>query len=90
MSEKFESTRFAKKVWLTNHAVVAMKKRNVTLIEVKDLIENGEYLGKESPHGWIFYQFASRSDNNVCAAIVIGQAIIIKTIMVNWTERNIP
>ena len=90
MSEVFESSRFGKKVWLTNHAIESMAKRNVTLAEVKRLIEEGEYRAKEGSHGWIFYHFESRPDNLICAAVSTEQAIIVKTVMVNWKERDKP
>jgi hypothetical protein len=88
MSEAFDSLRFGKKVWLTNHAIESMAKRNVTLAEVKHLIEEGQYREKEASHGWIFHQFESRRDNLVCAAVANEQAIIVKTVMVNWKERD--
>jgi hypothetical protein len=90
MSEVFESSRFGKKVWLTNHAIESMAKRKVTLTEVKRLIEEGQYRAKEESHGWIFRHFESRQDNLICAAVVTEQAIIVKTVMVNWKERDKP
>jgi hypothetical protein len=89
MSESFASHRFGRTVWLTNHAIEAMAKRQVTLAEVKQLIEQGEYRAKSQTDGWIFKQFDARSDNLVCAAVVTKQAVIVKTIMVNWTEREV-
>ncbi|MBK1718767.1 DUF4258 domain-containing protein [Thiocystis violacea] len=88
MSDVFESARFGKKVWLTNHAIESMAKRNVTLPEVKRLIEEGSYRAQHEPHGWIFHHFESRSDNLVCAAVSTEQAIIVKTVMVNWQQRE--
>jgi len=67
-----------------------MAKRNVTLAEVKRLIEEGVYRTKEASQGWIFHRFESRHDNLVCAAVVTEQAIIVKTVMVNWRERDKP
>jgi len=67
-----------------------MAKRGVTLAEVKRLIEEGEYRAKEASHGWIFHNFESRRDNLVCAAVATEQAIIVKTLMVNWKERDKP
>jgi hypothetical protein len=90
MSEAFESSRFGKKVWLTNHAIESMAKRKVTLAEVKRLIEEGQYRVKEESHGWIFHHFESRQDNLICAAVVTEQAITVKTVMVNWRERDKP
>ncbi len=90
MSETFYSERFGKNLWLTNHAIESMAKRNLTLAEVKRLIEEGEYRTKEASHGWIFHQFESRRDNLVCAAVANEQALIVKTVMVNWKERDKP
>jgi len=90
MSESFHSPRFGRKVWLTNHAIESMAKRKVTLAEIKHLIEAGQYRAKETSHGWIFHYFESRQDNLVCAAVATEQAIIVKTVMVNWKERDNP
>lgn len=90
MSETFDSPRFGKKVWLTNHAIESMAKRKVTLAEVKRLIEEGQYRAKEASHGWMFHHFEYRRDNLVCAAVATERTIIVKTVMVNWKERDTP
>ncbi len=90
MSESFYSGRFEKNVWLTNHAIEAMAKRKITLPEVKKLIESGDYRKKKGSHGWIYFDFPDRVDNLVCAAIVEENAIIIKTIMIQWQVRKVP
>ena len=87
MGESFYSNRFNKKVWLTNHAIESMVTRKITLIELKVLIEDGEFLTTKDDHGWIFLQFDNRNDNLVCAAIVNKESIIIKTVMVRWQKR---
>jgi hypothetical protein len=88
MSEVFHSTRFGKRVWLTNHAIESMAKRRVTLDQVKTLVELGTYLDKGEGNGWIFHRLEERGDNLVCAAVVNGQALIVKTIMIHWSERG--
>lgn len=88
MSESFYSSRFDKEVWLTNHAIESMAKRNVTLKEVHILIETGTYKAKDGTHAWVYTQVDGRSDNLMCAAVVKNQAIIVKTIMINWKERS--
>lgn len=88
MSDVFHSQRFDKKVWLTNHAIEAMAKRSIRLAEVKTLIELGVYDIKSPPHGWIFHHFCERSDNLVCAAVIDQEAIVIKTLMINWKQRG--
>ncbi len=90
MSVSFYSPRFAKNVWLANHAIESMAKREITLPEVKQLIEEGSVQYKDNQHGWVYFEFISRNDNLVCAAIINEQAVIIKTMMVNWQlgEQN--
>ncbi len=88
MSESFYSNRFSKKVWLTNHAIEMMVKREITLSDVNVLIERGEYKEKDASRGWIYYNFTDRDDNLVCAAIINKKAVIIKTIMIRWQERS--
>lgn len=88
MSDVFDSARFGKKVWLTNHAIESMAKRKITLGEVKVVIEEGDYRTKDAVHGWIVHHFETREDNLVCAAVVSKQAVIVKTVMVNWKERG--
>lgn len=87
MSESFYSEKLGKNVWLTNHAIEAMAKRKITLPEVKKLIELGDYMDVEAGHGWIYYKFSERDDNLMCAAVVMGKAIIIKTLMIRWRVR---
>ena len=59
-----------KNVCLTNHAIESMSKRNITLQEVKKLIEVGDYKEIGNKHGWIYYKFPNRKDNLVCAAVL--------------------
>lgn len=88
MSESFNSQRFSKKVWLTNHAIESMMKRSITLDEVKTVVELGKYELSDDEHGWIFYSIPERDDNLVCVAVVEKEAIIIKTVMINWKQRK--
>jgi len=87
MSGSFHSEKLGKKVWLTNHAIEAMAKRNITMPEVKKLVELGECREMACQHGWIYYEFPERDDNLMCAAVVNEEAIIIKTLMIRWQVR---
>ncbi|QBQ56227.1 DUF4258 domain-containing protein [Nitrosococcus wardiae] len=82
------SHRFKRQVWLTNHAIESMAKRGVVLDSVLDLIETGEIKPQEGAHAWIFKGYPERTDNLICAAVIVEQAVIVKTIMVNWTLRE--
>ena len=88
MSESFYSKRFDKTIWVTNHAIESMMKRSLTLDEVKAVIEFGTYETQSAPHGWIFHNLPERDDNLVCVAVVDKEAIIIKTVMINWKLRE--
>ncbi len=87
MSESFYSEKRGKNVWLTNHAIESMAKRKITLPEVKELIELGDYREMKGEHGWIYYKFPERDDNLMCAAVVNKKAMIIKTLMIRWCAR---
>ena len=57
------------------------------LLYLRLIIESGKYRDVGENHGWIYYSFPERDDNMVCAAVVDGEAIIIKTIMIQWHVR---
>ncbi len=79
------SDRFQKTLYFTHHAIGRMKKRNIDFNLVLELIETGEIQYKENTqHAWIFKHYEQREDNLICAAIVMGDTIIIKTVMINW------
>ena len=84
----WQSARFGKRVHLTHHAVERMVRRDLTLDMIKELIENGEVRCKDEEHWWIFKAFPDRSDNLICAAVMSRQALIVKTLMTHWEERE--
>ena len=84
----WESQRFGKRVHLTHHAVDRMAQRHLDQADLEDLIETGSVKQKDSEHWWIFKRFPRRDDNLVCAAILAREALIIKTIMTHWEERD--
>ena len=65
-----------------------MAKRRIRLDEVQTLIELGTLIRKSEGHGWIAHHFDARNDNLIYAAIITDQAVIVKTVMVNWKERG--
>ncbi len=62
-----------------------MEKRDISLELLLDLIETGDIRHKSETDLWIFRQYPGRADNMVCTAVVVGQAVIVKTVMVDWT-----
>lgn len=83
----FFSERFGKNVWITRHARQSMERRNVDLPTLFTVIEQGKHVSCDLHHGWIFLHLAERTDNFVCAAVVIESAVIIKTVMINWQQE---
>ena len=79
------SQRFQKNVQLTHHVRARMEKRDISLELLLDLIETGNVRQKSESDLWIFRQYPGRADNMVCTAVVIGQAVVVKTVMVDWT-----
>ena len=79
------SRRFQKNIHLTHHVKDRMIKRDVSLDMLYDLIESGDIRYKSETDLWIYKSYLGRTDNIVCTAVVVGQSVIVKTVMVDWT-----
>jgi hypothetical protein len=86
--QSWNSKRFAKTIHLTGHAMRRMVLRGIAEAEITELIETGVVRKKDAEHWWIYKDIPGRDDNLVCAAVISRQAIIIKTIMTHWEERE--
>lgn len=60
-----------------------MAKRDVTDETLLDLIETGEIRQASANDIWIFKHYGYRADNLVCAAVILTQVVIVKTVMVD-------
>jgi len=78
------SQRFQKNIRLTHHVKARMDKRDISLEQLLDLIETGDIKSKSETDLWIYKGYTECSDNLVCTAVVVGQAVIVKTVMVDW------
>lgn len=78
------SQRFQKNIRLTHHVRARMEKRDISLELLLVLIETGDIRHKPESDLWIYRQYPERPDNMVCTAVVVGQAVIVKTVMVDW------
>ncbi|WP_089727590.1 DUF4258 domain-containing protein [Candidatus Thiosymbion oneisti] len=83
----WESHRFGKRIHLTYHALRRMEERRISLDMVQDLIEKGTLIHKDEKYCWIFKSYSHRDDNLVCAAVIRGSAVVIKTLMTHWQEQ---
>ena len=61
-----------------------MEERSVSESLLLDLLETGTIKEKTTSDLWIYKAYPERPDNLVCTAVVKGQAIIVKTAMINW------
>lgn len=75
------STRFQCAVRLTHHAQARMTERAIPETLLLDVIETGQVKYKDSQHLWIYKGYADRQDNLLCAAAVMGTALVIKTVL---------
>ena len=76
--------RFNCNVWLTHHAEMMLLERNVSEAELIELVETGDIKRKSEIHWWFYKNFPGRIDNLVCAAVQKGDALIVKTVMIDW------
>ena len=65
-----------------------MLERDISNELLDDLIETGQLTYKDDKHAWIAKHFQHRTDNLLCAAIVIDQAVIVKTVMYHFNFEN--
>jgi hypothetical protein len=87
---RVHSRRFKKGIIVTNHARERMLERDIDESVLLDLIETGELRLADEQHLFIFRSIPARRDNLVCAALVDEDALVVKTVMVNWTLRDKP
>lgn len=81
---EFHSERFGMDVVVTTHAKESMEKRDVSDATLLFVLENGEVKYKNDAHLWVYMHIEGRSDNLICAAVVIESVVVIKTVMINW------
>jgi Domain of unknown function (DUF4258) len=81
------SQRFGKAIHLTEHAKRRMIERDISIELLIDLIETGELSYKDDKHAWIAKYYLQRGDNLLCAAVIIEQAIIVKTVMFHFSFK---
>lgn len=80
----FFSLRFGKNVWVTHHARMSMQKRQIDIATLERVIEEGEIKRRNPVNLWVFKHIEGRPDNLICAAVVEQEAVVVKTVMINW------
>jgi hypothetical protein len=75
------SVRFNKAVVITQHAQQRMRQRAISVAELQDVIDHGDTRFKDETHLWVYRDLPGRSDNLVCAVLVLENAVVVKTVM---------
>ena len=76
-----DSLRFHRPIQITRHAKERMAERGISEALLLDLIETGKAKHKDDTRLWLFKHYPERDDNLICAAAVLEDCIIIKTVM---------
>ena len=79
------STRFNRPVILTRHASLRMEERQISESELLLVIDTGETRFKDDTHLWAFKHLTERADNLICAVLVLETAVIVKTVLHEFT-----
>jgi len=82
------SNRFQRTIQVTRHAHARMVERNIDDATLLDLIETGTAKYKDASHLWLFKDFALRQDNLLCAAVVLENVLVVKTVMHHFDLEN--
>ena len=82
------SSRFKGPIHITAHARKRMIERSIDDELLFDLIETGDLKFKDDKHAWIAKFYEDRNDNLICAAVVIDQTVIVKTVMFHFSFED--
>ena len=78
------SERFTRPIRITRHARERMAERHITGDLLYHLIETGQATHKDERRLWLSKKYPERDDNLICAAVVLEDAVVVKTVMHHW------
>ena len=58
-----------------------MSERDIDEGVLLELIDYGETRYSDAAHLWVYKALPSRSDNLLCAALVLEESVVVKTVM---------
>ncbi|MCK0752633.1 DUF4258 domain-containing protein [Chromohalobacter japonicus] len=75
-------------VYVTRHVRERMAQRGMTEVLLSELLETGQMRYKDDTRLWIAKAMEGRNDNLVCAAVVLEDRLVVKTVMhhFQWEE----
>lgn len=62
-------------------AQMRMDERGINDTLLLDVIDSGETRYWDATHLWVFKDFSERSDNLLCAVLVLEDRLVVKTVM---------
>ena len=78
------SLRFGRPIIVTRHAAQRMAERDVVDALLLRLIDEGNTRYRDATHLWTWLPLPDRTDNLVCAVLVLEDAVIVKTLLHHW------
>lgn len=84
------SQRFSRPVIITRHAFQRMAEREISEVDLLDIIDHGETRYKDASHLWAFKEFPERKYNLLCAVLVLEHAVVVKTVMHHFEWSGAP
>lgn len=78
------SQRFLKPVVVTRHARQRMIERNIDPALLLRIIDEGEVRLSGAERLWAWMRVPGRADNLICVALVLDNAVVVKTVMHRW------
>jgi len=84
------STRFARRVVVTQHAALRMTERGISERELLEVIDTGDTRYSDTVRLWAFKYFPTRHDNLICAVLVLEDAVVVKTVMHRFELKESP
>lgn len=82
------SNRFQRPVVLTRHAQERLQERQISVVELLAVVDTGATRYKDATHLWAYKSLAGRSDNLVCAVLVLEDVVVVKTVMHHFTPEE--
>lgn len=69
---------------LTRHALQRMAERQIDAALLLRVIDEGEQRFADAIHLWTWLAVPWRHDNLLCAALVLDDVVVVKTVMHHW------
>ena len=82
------SNRFNRAIIITRHAQLRMVERGISDADLLDIVETGSTKFSDESHLWVYKHYINRSDNLICAVLVLEHSVIIKTVMHHFTLKE--